>query len=131
MHCLVHHHVPKTYGTLISRWVKGAFLFYGANLPPLPMNRPLYMGHWTIALSRPAIQNCAHMTIMRDPVERVLSALKFHGKPVTQWESCIRGDASCRGSFEYNNDLTRMFSARRTENHYDESTMSRRLSILR
>lgn len=138
--CMVFLHVPKSGGRSVASFLKAVtntFNFtkqatYGAknvHLQPfdLSVNRTLTLGHFTTQLfeEQPAFRECFTITVLREPVDRAISAFYFHGHRKGQIEGCLqvasnetntrfqrkyRGKKICRSNWQYSNDMTRRFA---------------------
>ena len=114
--CVVFHHVPKSAGTSMYHaaeamfgksnvWIKYADQ-RGKQPPP---GYRFYAGHLTPALNT----SCCRMTVLRSPVERVLSLLRYHGHKsatkqlrVMSTDSWTTDKTVCTGwCAEYHNEL--------------------------
>jgi hypothetical protein len=77
-------------------------------------NRVIHEGHLTPHFEKVTNTHmCAKLTVMREPVERVVSAFYFHKREnhsLEEWQNCLH--THCWLDYEYRNDVTRRFAAR-------------------
>ncbi|GKZ01274.1 hypothetical protein MPSEU_001078400 [Mayamaea pseudoterrestris] len=133
--CLIVYHVPKTGGLTLGEYVKlfarsmkwtfhhwyayyNHFQDTAISKHPFPFRNHsvVHMGHMTRQFERETqTQHCTKMTLLREPVDRVISAFYYHGHNDSDWQACLSVNASksCRLWWEYSNDVTRRF----TTNH--------------
>jgi hypothetical protein len=82
----------------------------------------IHIGHLTPRFEAEThTEHCAKLTLLREPVDRVLSAFYYHGHKTEDWQKCLQatqsaGDAKnekqpCKLWWEYTNDVTRRFAA--------------------
>jgi hypothetical protein len=130
--CIVAFHVPKTGGSSfkfflneVSRtmgWTMQEWYSYRNRYhDPAPRGmlreKVIHSGHLTPTfLNATATQNCLTVTMIREPVDRVISCFYYHGHNTREWESCLRHDTPCWLARQYQNDVTRMFSVNTTWN---------------
>jgi type II secretory pathway pseudopilin PulG len=87
--------------------------------------KAIHIGHLTPTfLKETATQNCLTVTMLREPVDRVVSAFYYHKHKTSEWESCLKHDTPCRYAHEYQNDVTRRFSSNVTWNSYNQEVYS-------
>lgn len=68
----------------------------------------VHIGHLTMQFEQETqTQHCARMTLLREPVDRVISAFYYHMHKESDWEDCLQHN--CRLWWEYTNDMTRRF----------------------
>jgi hypothetical protein len=79
----------------------------------------VHMGHLTAKFPREShTLQCAKLTLLREPVDRVVSAFYYHGHKDADWDDCF--NSNCRLWWEYSNDVTRRFTPdSATWNSYD------------
>ena len=69
----------------------------------------VHIGHLTSTFEQKTqTQHCAKLTLMREPVDRVVSAFYYHKHNESDWTDCF--DSQCRLWWEYTNDVTRRFT---------------------
>jgi Sulfotransferase family len=134
--CLIVYHIPKTGGTTLEHYLRqlgqalgwdynnwddfarkypgrGPFLTKPGRTWDV-RNRIIHEGHLTPHFEKVTFTHkCAKLTVMRDPLERVISAFYFHKREnhsLAEWENCLH--TSCWLDFEYRNDMTRRFAGR-------------------
>jgi hypothetical protein len=138
--CLIMYHVPKCGGTSLHRFFNDNGLklwtHYGTldpNSPPPYSDRghavsflsaDVYMGHWTPAFKHilrdrfGMKRNCYEATVLREPYDRVASALFFHHSGYTQEQLIgLMKEGPVRETIEYYNDECRRFGS--AENVWD------------
>ena len=139
--CLVFLHLPKTAGRttrealfvpLAKAIGKPLLSHYGgtANMRPENLEKyGLFTGHWAAGFVPAMLQgrNCATMTVLREPVSRVISAFYYHWHRGTDWPACLSAgpplinDTECRLRVQYINDMTRLFAGEGFWDHYNTS----------
>ena len=134
--CLLIYHVPKTGGTsleeyfhIIERKLNFNMFnwnYFVANYPNgVPQDKDNYKfdfqgfdrqmihkGHITPNFEKvTGTESCAKITVLREPVDRVVSAFYFHGHKDKDWTSCLHGTLDkCKLQYEYINDVVRRFA---------------------
>jgi hypothetical protein len=135
--CLVVFHIAKTGGTSMKKVVKGVtnelgwtyHTWYGSDIT-VPRdnqtvasysNRATHVGHiLPHFLDLTNTHECKRMTILRDPIDRVISLFYYQEHSETMWTDCLFGkkdndnDESCPLRHQYRNDMTRMFTGNGT-----------------
>ena len=85
----------------------------------------IHRGHLTPAfLNFASNQKCLTFTMLREPIDRVISAFYFHKHVTREWNSCLKNNTPCKHSHEYKNFVTRMFSSNATWTSYDEKAFT-------
>lgn len=67
-------------------------------------------------------QQCLTVTILREPIDRVISAFYFHKHDTSEWNDCLlpKSTPDCKFGAQYQNDVVRLFSNHHaTWNSYD------------
>jgi hypothetical protein len=118
--CLVVFHIAKTGGTSMRRVVEGAanesgwkfHKWYGKG-KQIPTNKhtvasykdkATHVGHiLPHFLDLTDTHKCKRMTILRDPIDRVVSLFYYQKFNESMWDECL-------GTHQYRNDMTRMFT---------------------
>jgi hypothetical protein len=126
--CLVVFHIAKTGGTSMRRVVEGAgnelgwefHTWYGRNRKVPRDNhtvasfskRATHVGHiFPLFLDITDTHKCRRMTILRDPIDRVVSLFYYQKNNESMWDECLFGEnKSCPAQNQYRNDMTRMFT---------------------
>jgi PIN domain nuclease of toxin-antitoxin system len=130
--CLVVFHIAKTGGTSMKQVVKGVtnelgwsfHTWYGRDIKVPRDNsktvasyskRATHVGHiLPHFLDLTSTHKCRRMTILRDPIDRVISLFYYQKHNETMWNDCLFGesdnDESCPVRHQYQNDMTRMFT---------------------
>jgi len=141
--CLVVFHPPKSGGVSLGEmlesrvanelnWtLKQWYTFashYRSGTPPTDANLTSFnssiyhLGHITPRfLDETGTQNCWQMTLLREPVDRVVSAFYYHKHTTSEWDACLFGEkrSACRyQGHQYKNDVVRMFTSEHTWNSY-------------
>jgi hypothetical protein len=152
--CIVFFHIPKaggssfnmflnrvqeTMGWKIPNW--GTYWFQHHRTPPSELSvgetdkgsftansQVIHRGHLTPSfLDFTSTQNCLTFTMLREPVDRVISAFYYHGHKTREWDTCLKHNnnssnlSRCKHSHEYQNAVTRLFSSNATWTSYDET----------
>ncbi|KAL3769700.1 hypothetical protein ACHAWO_013571 [Cyclotella atomus] len=151
--CMVFLHIPKSGGrsviSLITAVTLGVMSFteqrtYGAEnvnmkVSDLQVNHTITFGHFTTLLfeEEPKFRQCFTMTVLREPVDRAISAFFYHGHRKREINKCLHAATikhrevsikgrrhlrgvlldqerirnkkarSCRANWQYSNDMTR------------------------
>lgn len=120
--CLIFMHIPKSGGsslkvlleniTRTERYsLEGVYSKTVRSPHPLKVNNTFIMGHFTTAIFqlRPEFLKCYKVTIIREPIERAISAFFFHGHQTHEVDYCLgrEGINKCKLNWQYKNDLTR------------------------
>jgi hypothetical protein len=137
--CIVAFHVPKTGGSSFKLFLNEVGSTMGWTMqewysywdryhdPPRGMLREkvIHRGHLTPTfLNVTATQNCLTVTMLREPVDRVISCFYYHKHITREWESCLRHDTPCQWARQYQNDVTRLLSVNATWTQYNYKTYS-------
>lgn len=128
--CLVFLHIPKAGGRTLEVFWDQLVEFVSLEETPYrvystvaanpelinPLNRRIF-GHFTTRIFQlnPRLQQCFTMTILREPVDRAVSAYFFHGKTFNDLHKCFAKSPlvrkqSCQYYWEYSNDMMRYFA---------------------
>jgi hypothetical protein len=68
----------------------------------------VHIGHLTSRFQQETqTQHCTKVTLMREPVDRVVSAFYYHKHKDSDWNDCL--NSTCNLWWEYTNDVTRRF----------------------
>lgn len=120
--CLIFMHIPKSGGsslkvlleniTRTERYsLEGVYSKTVRSPHPLKVNNTFIMGHFTTAIFelRPEFLKCYKVTIIREPIERAISAFFYHGHQTHEVDFCLgrEGINRCKLNWQYKNDLTR------------------------
>mmetsp|Transcript_38679 Transcript_38679/g.81333 ORF Transcript_38679/g.81333 Transcript_38679/m.81333 type:complete len:320 (+) Transcript_38679:390-1349(+) len=133
--CMVFLHIPKTGGrtvnffleNLADRFMKfkrqGTSAKPSLNITDLEVNQTYTMGHFTTLLfeKQPSFRDCFKMTVLREPVDRAISAFFFHNHVSEEIGQCLNaggnndtnitatkeGVEGCKFQWQYSNDMTR------------------------
>jgi hypothetical protein len=131
--CLVFFHICKTAGSLFKDeylkplskphgWVEKPW--YGYLGPkrrkqdpprPGPYNVSMFhSGHYNRHfLNVTKTERCKIMTILREPVDRAISAFYYHGHKTPEWDDCLFSDNAnehCLYAYQYSNDIVRLLA---------------------
>jgi hypothetical protein len=147
--CIVVFHIPKTGGSSFQLFLRKVQRTLGWKWPDwytyrerhhetppskLTYNRDkfmvhhhvIHMGHLTPSfLKETSTEHCLTITMLREPIDRVISAFYYHGHKTPEWESCLKNDTTCQYAHQYQNDNTRIFSANETWNAYNIKTATK------
>jgi hypothetical protein len=100
--CILFVHVPKTSGTSFRSELFGILnrseTRYGL-VTRLPNPEGVVAGHWSAAVMREAqYATCKAVTVLRDPVDRVVSCYRYHGHANDNqaWQACLDRAPSCQ-----------------------------------
>jgi hypothetical protein len=125
--CFVNFHIPKvggrTVGTFLNQvLISGSALnfskyrLYGFDTdtmwPKNNTNRIYVQGHFSTEIFRvhPELQECFAMTVLRQPVDRAISAFFYHNHQPSQLDYCLSSEVNkrtrCRNYWQYSNDMT-------------------------
>lgn len=141
--CLILYHIPKSAGTSLQHFFtdKGLRLWthYGImtdetalptsdrdSKPFEPLDADVFMGHFTPDFRRKLrefgmTRNCYEATVLRDPLERVASALYYHHPQENQNLYTQRMSHPSADNVEYFDDICRRFDHSTSWNSYDKS----------
>jgi hypothetical protein len=130
--CLVYLHVPKvggrTVGSFLDQLIEHpklrhtvTYTVYGERLSWDPQilgrkHRFRLMGHFSTKLFdiHPSLRDCFVMTVLRQPVDRAISAFFFHGHSSRGIKKCLSNSTATRTQcwlyWQYSNDMTRFFA---------------------
>jgi hypothetical protein len=138
--CMVFLHIPKSGGRSVASFLKNVTLdimnftiqrTYGSKhvnieISDLQVNHTITLGHFTTRLfeEEPRFRQCFTITVLREPVDRAISAFYFHGHKSRQIDQCLTSaieataktrrylkkkpfHGRCRVNWQYSNDMTR------------------------
>jgi Sulfotransferase family len=129
--CLVVFHIPKTGGTSLGNFLWRAEQHLGwtyhtwyhhasthENQPPIlrSAHHTIHAGHYTHQfLPLTHTEHCYKVTILRKPVDRVISAFYYYRHNTSEWEQCLLHPHTdywngCNNSYHYHNDMVRLLS---------------------
>lgn len=134
--CMIVYHIPKTGGTSMEIYLKQLEKVLGwkwldwertksrrrDNVPSLTesfgyqstknfTDQFIHEGHITPGFENYTnTQNCYKVTVLREPIDRVISAFYFHGHKHEHWYRCLY--ERCWKQFEYINDVVRRFAGK-------------------
>jgi hypothetical protein len=132
--CLVFLHLPKCGGRSLEQFLDSVALstmgfkeqrtYVWGNLNKnlkvgdLQIDNTFTLGHFTPLLfqEQPKFRDCFKLTLLREPVDRAISAFFFHGKTSYQIDSCLQSPLTtrrCTYHWQYSNDMTRQLSGSR------------------
>jgi len=130
--CFVVYHIPKTGGMSLFAHMKHLakhlgwervewYSWYGkrGEADPDPFNdevdkrrynyKKIHIGHFTPHFEEKTLTtNCFRITLLREPVDRSISAFYYHKHMTVEWPRCFQ--FKCRLWWEYINDMTRRFA---------------------
>lgn len=161
--CIVFFHIPKAGGSSFNMFLNkvqetmgwdmpnwGTYWFQHHTTPPSKLaasdkDKDLFMayetvihrGHLTPAfLEFTSTKKCLTFTMLREPIDRVISAFYYHGHRTIGWDYCLKNNTHCKHSHEYQNGVTRLFSSNATWTSYDEKpfaaeTLDRKQHLLK
>jgi len=143
--CMIVYHIPKTGGTTLELYLQALadslqWSLYKWDGPAVSnpdaepfltrllsfQDKIIHEGHLTPGFERmTGTERCAKMTVLRDPIDRVVSAFYFHRKydyvqiasesmREETWRNCLFGTSSttCALRHEYMNDIVRRFACK-------------------
>jgi hypothetical protein len=158
--CMVFLHIPKSGGRSVNSFITtltlGVMNFteqrtYGNDnvnltISDLQVNHTITFGHFTTLLfeEEPRFKQCFTMTVLREPVDRAISAFFYHGHRKRKIDKCLRAatkhsDMSieerrrlsvkkarrkCKANWQYSNDMTRRLAGSR-DNKWNTKAESR------
>ena len=123
--CLVFLHIPKvggrSVGTFLRQVAEAAGLekqsiYHEKNPYDISADKTFTIGHFTTALFdlNPKLKQCYTMTVLREPVDRAMSAFFFHKhNHERDIDKCLSDNTEkkvrmrCRLWWQYSNDITR------------------------
>lgn len=129
--CLIYLHVPKVGGRTIGSFLDQILehpkvrhfakrTVYGEQIAWNPQDLHsnfMLIGHFTTKVFKmnPNLpKDCFVMTVLREPVDRAISAFFFHGHRTTELERCLSNSSDtrkrCKLYWQYSNDMTRYFA---------------------
>jgi hypothetical protein len=130
--CLVYLHVPKVGGRTIGSFLNqikehpqlrhtATYSVYGERLRWDPRvldgkKRFMLLGHFSTKLFdlHHSLRDCFVMTVLRQPVDRAISAFFFHGHSSEEITKCLSNSSitrrHCQLYWQYSNDMTRYFT---------------------
>lgn len=132
--CLVFFHLPKCAGRSLIEFLESVALGVmnfteqrtyvhkpadrNMKLTDLQANNTFTLGHFTTILfrDRPDFRDCFKLTVMREPVDRAISAFYFHGKNKYHLDRCLSAKSdhrACTYHWQYSNDMTRQLGGSR------------------
>lgn len=123
--CFVNLHIPKVGGRTVGRFLKQVFEtelnftrygHYGfpsdEMWPSNDTDRIFVQGHFSTKIFQefPELQKCFAMTVLRQPVDRAISAFFYHQHRPVQLDYCLSEELKksirCRNYWQYSNDMT-------------------------
>jgi hypothetical protein len=143
--CVVNMHIPKvggrTVGIFLTQVLMGGSALnfskhrvYGSDKDKMwPKNntdRIFVQGHFSTEIFRvhPELQECFAMTVLRQPVDRAISAFFYHNHRPSQLDYCLSSERKkrirCRNYWQYSNDMTLRLAGPK-EIHWKSSIVSK------
>mmetsp|Transcript_38941 Transcript_38941/g.81844 ORF Transcript_38941/g.81844 Transcript_38941/m.81844 type:complete len:347 (+) Transcript_38941:153-1193(+) len=141
--CMVFLHIPKCGGRTSDSFLRsiseGIMKFkrqsnyksqHATDIQKWQVNQTYTLGHFTTILfeMQPKFRQCFKVTILREPVDRAISAFFFHGHKHAEIDSCLKIEGNISGSthqtkrnspgsrcmlsWQYANDMTRQLAGR-------------------
>jgi Sulfotransferase family len=127
----VFYHIPKSAGSSLDiiladlakkslRWkFTEWYSYYGRSkgadiLPSLKWNHSrIHVGHVTPKfIDVTHTERCKLISLLREPVDRAISAFYYHGHYTKEWDACLfsTNSSSCQYHWQYNNDMVRILA---------------------
>ncbi|KAL7504692.1 hypothetical protein ACHAXN_002274 [Cyclotella atomus] len=132
--CLVCLHIPKCGGRSVEQFLdsvamgtmgfKEQWIYVWGNrnrnikIGDLQIDNTFTIGHFTTLLfqEQPKFRDCFKVTLLREPVDRSISAYFFHGHKAREIDYCLQNPLQsrrCRYHWQYSNDMTRQLAGSR------------------
>jgi hypothetical protein len=138
-------HIPKVGGRTVEKFLNQVLMggsalnfsrhgLYGVATdkmwPKNNTNGIFVQGHFSTDIFRvhPELQECFTMTVLRQPVDRAISAFLYHDHRPSQLDSCLSSEVKtrirCRNYWQYSNDMTLRFAGPK-EIHWKSSLVGK------
>lgn len=121
--CMVFLHIPKSGGRSVASFLKNVTLHvmnftlqktYGNDnvdlqVSDLQVNNTLTLGHFTTLLfeEEPSFRQCFTMTVLREPVDRAISAFFYHGHKLDEIDRCLEAATNATKRWHARRNLTK------------------------
>ena len=135
--CTPYQHLPKTAGTTMAGYVRqnvrNLYFFRQGSWKSLSSQADLshyggFFGHFNYGFHNFLFDRKVHrtrqVTMLRDPIERVISAYYYHGIQ-RSWEDCLSSGAGLCG--EYENDMVKRLCGGAQLNGFELRALRRRI----